>query len=80
MYSYKQSRRREDDLAIVNAGLSVVMVSGERKDGEEEEGEEEWRVGECVLAYGGMSYVTVMAMRTQEALIGKLVRCTISSE
>ena len=69
MLSYKQSRRREDDLAIVNAGLRVVLVPV----GEGEEGGEEgkWRVGECSLVYGGMSFKTVMATETQQALIGK---------
>ena len=75
MLSYKQSRRREDDLAIVNAGLRVVLVpEGEGQEGGEggEGGEErKWRVGECSLVYGGMSFKTVMATETQQALIGK---------
>ena len=84
MLSYKQSRRREDDLAIVNAGLRVVLVPVGEEEGEVEgrevgeggevgEGEEEgkWRVGECSLVYGGMSFKTVMATQTQQALIGK---------
>ena len=69
MLSYKQSRRREDDLAIVNAGLRVVLVPvGEGEEGGEER---KWRVGECSLVYGGMSFKTVMATQTQQALIGK---------
>ena len=72
MYSYKQSRRREDDLAIVNAGLRVVMVPGEKEEGEGEG----WTVGDCGLAYGGMSYVTVMATKTQQALIGRYEKWT----
>ena len=92
MLSYKQSRRREDDLAVVNAGLRVVLVPVGEEVGEEEgrevvevegrevgeggeggEGGEErkWRVGECSLVYGGMSFKTVMATQTQQALIGK---------
>ena len=82
MLSYKQSRRREDDLAIVNAGLRVTMVPpGERGEGEGEgeggggkggEGESgSWKIGDCCLSYGGMNKTTVVATQTQQALIGK---------
>ena len=80
MLSYKQSRRREDDLAIVNAGLRVTMVPpGERREGEGEgergEGREgvgdDWKIGDCCLSYGGMSKTTVTATHTQQALIGR---------
>ena len=83
MLSYKQSRRREDDLAIVNAGLRVTMVlPGERGEGEKGEGEREggkggegesgsWKIGDCCLSYGGMNKMTVVATQTQQALIGK---------
>ena len=72
MLSYKQSRRREDDLAIVNAGLRVVLVPvWEGQEGGEGGEERKWRVGECSLVYGGMSFKTVMATETQQALIGK---------
>ena len=72
MLSYKQSRRREDDLAIVNAGLRVVMVPAGEGQCEDCDGVGGyWKVGECVLAYGGMSFKTVMAKGTQQALIGR---------
>ena len=61
IYSYKQSRRREDDIAVVNAGLRVLFQPGEPH----------WTVQDCSLAYGGMSYVTVMASKTRAALLGK---------
>ena len=61
IYSYKQSRRREDDIAIVNAGLRVLLKPDRPH----------WTVQECSLAYGGMSYVTLMAKETQTALLGK---------
>ena len=66
--SYKQSRRREDDLAIVNAGLRVLM-----RPSVQENGHPGWRVGECGLAYGGMSFKTVMATKTGQAIIGRFV-------
>ncbi len=59
--SYKQSRRREDDIAIVNAGLKVVLAKKES----------DWTVQDCCLSYGGMSYVTTVAKKTQDYLIGK---------
>ena len=65
MLSYKQSRRREDDLAIVNAGLRVLMVPTQ------ENGNKYWKIGDCSLVYGGMSYKTVMALKTQKALTGR---------
>ena len=78
MLSYKQSRRREDDLAIVNAGLRVTIVPpGERGEGEKGEVEgkvgvgDDWKIGDCCLSYGGMSKTTVTATHTQQALIGK---------
>ena len=63
--SYKQSQRREDDLAIVNAGLRVAMVPAGEDDGRH------WTVGDCTLVYGGMSSITVVASKTQQALIGR---------
>ena len=64
MLSYKQSRRREDDLAIVNAGLRVVIEDLNGTQGQ-------WRIGDCTLVYGGMNKTTVMASDTQKALIGR---------
>lgn len=61
IYSYKQARRREDDIAIVNAGMRVVLQPAEPH----------WIVQECCLSYGGMSYITVMAKKTQQALVGR---------
>ncbi len=61
IYSYKQARRREDDIAIVNAGLRVLLSPSDPH----------WLVEECSLSYGGMSYITVAATETQKALVGK---------
>ena len=60
--SYKQARRREDDIAIVNAGFRVVLTPS---------GESDWTVQEGCLSYGGMSCVTTVAKKTQEYLIEK---------
>ena len=63
--SYKQSRRREDDLAIVNAGLRVAV--------EKIDGTEGWKISDCTLVYGGMSKTTVVASKTQKSLIGRYI-------
>ena len=59
--SYKQSLRRDDDIAIVNAGMRVVVS--------EEDGI--WQVKEMSLVYGGMAPVTKVASKTQSKLIGR---------
>ena len=55
---FKVSRRREDDIAIVTAGMRVLLAP----DG---------TVAECGLAYGGMAASTVNARKTEEFLVGK---------
>lgn len=62
--AYKQAKRKDDDIAIVNAGLRVVL----RK--EDSEGEQAWVVNEAVFAYGGMGPTTVRAKGAAETLIG----------
>jgi len=61
VYGYKQSLRRDDDIAIVNAGMRV-KVNGEGR---------EWQVKEMSLVYGGMAPVTKVASKTQSKLIGR---------
>ncbi|KAK7065268.1 hypothetical protein SK128_021571 [Halocaridina rubra] len=58
MYSYKQSRRRGDDVAIVNAGMKVIF----RKEND--------AVQDIVLAFGGMGPTIVMATNTMKELTG----------
>jgi xanthine dehydrogenase/oxidase len=56
--AYKQSKRKDDDIAIVNAALRVSL--------------DELRVVESVdLAYGGMAPTTVQAKATMSYLLGK---------
>ena len=59
--SFKQSRRRDLDTAIVNAGLRVLL----------EPGSPHWTVKDCTLSYGCMSDTTRLAEKTQKALLGK---------
>ncbi|KAI0235300.1 Xanthine dehydrogenase/oxidase [Lamellibrachia satsuma] len=58
-YGYKQAHRREDDIAIVNAGMRVVL------------NDEENVIEQLTLSFGGMSPHTVMATSTAKQLIGK---------
>ena len=69
--SYKQSRRREDDLAIVNAGLRVVVKPV--REGQDDRDEGSWEIIDCCLSYGGMSFKTLLAPKTQQALIGRCI-------
>ncbi|OJD15331.1 xanthine dehydrogenase, molybdopterin binding subunit [Emergomyces pasteurianus Ep9510] len=56
--SYKQAKRKDDDIAIVTAGFRVRF-------------DEEDTVKDVSLAYGGMAPMTVLANQTIKYLIGK---------
>ncbi|KAI5857796.1 molybdopterin binding aldehyde oxidase/xanthine dehydrogenase [Tricharina praecox] len=56
--AYKQAKRKDDDIAIVTAGLRVRLG-------------EDGCVEDVCLAYGGMAPTTVEARNTQEVLMGK---------
>ena len=62
--SYKQARRRDDNIAIVNAGLRVKLYPAEPH----------WAVEECAISYGGMSFRTIMAQNAQKMLLGNFVQ------
>jgi len=55
---FKVSRRREDDIAIVTAGIRVLLTADNQ-------------VVEFGASYGGMAASTVMARKVEEFLIGK---------
>lgn len=61
LLGYKQARRRDDDIAIVNAGMRVVLE--DCPDGR--------LIKECCLSFGGMAATTVVAEKTQQHLLGK---------
>ncbi|XVF69650.1 hypothetical protein PTKIN_Ptkin11bG0098700 [Pterospermum kingtungense] len=58
---FKQAHRRDDDIAIVNAGMRVCL---------EEKGED-WVVSDALVAYGGVAPLSLCAIKTKEFLIGK---------
>ncbi|XP_061114412.1 xanthine dehydrogenase/oxidase [Conger conger] len=57
--AFKQSQRREDDIAIVTCGMNVVFE------------EDTNTVKDLRLSYGGMAPTTVMAKTTSNQLIGR---------
>ncbi|GLT78778.1 hypothetical protein SLA2020_503040 [Shorea laevis] len=58
---FKQAHRRDDDIALVNAGMRVHL---------EEKGEE-WIVSDASIVYGGVAPLSLCARKTRDFLIGK---------
>ncbi|KAK7402210.1 hypothetical protein VNO78_14292 [Psophocarpus tetragonolobus] len=59
---FKQSHRRDDDIAIVNAGIRVHL----------QENSEKWVVDDASIFYGGVAPYSLAAAKTKEFLIGKI--------
>ncbi|XP_053996533.1 xanthine dehydrogenase [Hylaeus anthracinus] len=57
--AYKQARRRDDDITIVNMALNVFFEPGAND------------VQKAYLAFGGMAPTTVLARKTCETMIGR---------
>jgi xanthine dehydrogenase/oxidase len=58
---FKQAHRRDDDIALVNAGMRVFL---EQKD-------DAWSVVDASLVYGGVAPVSLSAVKTEAFLKGK---------
>ena len=58
MRAYKQAKRKDDDIAIVNAALRVSLSDDNI-------------VESCNLVYGGMAPITISARKAEEYLTGK---------
>ncbi|XP_030952355.1 xanthine dehydrogenase 1-like [Quercus lobata] len=58
---FKQAHRRDDDIAIVNAGMRVHL----------EEKAEMWVISDASIVYGGVAPLSLSALKTKEFLIGK---------
>lgn len=56
--AYKQAKRRDDDIAIVNSGLSITL-------------DEKNIVQEASFAFGGMSGVCLRAPMSEDFILGK---------
>lgn len=57
--AYKQAKRRDDDIAIVNGAFNVSFVSGTNV------------IDNVQLAFGGMAPTTILAPKTSAAVKGK---------
>ncbi|GFP87006.1 xanthine dehydrogenase 1 [Phtheirospermum japonicum] len=57
---FKQAHRRDDDIAIVNAGMRVRL---EERDGK-------WVVGDAMFVYGGVAPYSICANETRAFLLG----------
>ncbi|KAJ3218506.1 hypothetical protein HDU67_005308 [Dinochytrium kinnereticum] len=60
--AFKQAKRKDDDIAIVNAGMRVLVEKCD--DGS-------WIVQEASLSYGGMGPTTLKAKDASKLLVGK---------
>ncbi|PNT74501.1 hypothetical protein BRADI_1g15800v3 [Brachypodium distachyon] len=58
---FKQAHRREDDIALVNAGMRVHIREAEGK----------WIVSDVSIVYGGVAAVPLTATKTENFLTGK---------
>lgn len=58
---FKQAHRRDDDIALVNAGMRVYL----------EEKDQKWIVSDACIVYGGVAAISLSAVRTKDYLIGK---------
>ena len=56
--SYKQSKRRDDDITIVNMAMNVFFEPNSNI------------VKKAFLTFGGMAPITMLAKKTSEKLIG----------
>ncbi|XP_078351392.1 xanthine dehydrogenase/oxidase-like [Oculina patagonica] len=63
VFSFKQARRREDDIAIVNTAMRVLL--------EKQASSSSWRIKDCSFSFGGLAPTTVMAMKTIKGLTGR---------
>ncbi|WOK95472.1 xanthine dehydrogenase [Canna indica] len=58
---FKQAHRREDDIALVNAGMRVLL--------KEDNGN--WAISDVSIVYGGVAPVSLVASKTESFLMGK---------
>ncbi|KAJ7379815.1 hypothetical protein OS493_012562 [Desmophyllum pertusum] len=57
VFAFKQARRREDDIAIVNTAMRVLL--------EKETNSSSWKIMDCSFSFGGLAPTTVMAKRNE---------------
>ncbi|XLR30272.1 hypothetical protein HN51_050143 [Arachis hypogaea] len=59
---FKQSHRKDDDIAIVNAGMCIQL----------QETSESWVVADASIAYGGVAPCSLSAKKAKGFLVGKV--------
>lgn len=59
--AYSQAKRRDDDIAIVNACIRMQVE------------QDSFKITDCLMAYGGMNKITKSVTKTSNFLIGKLL-------
>lgn len=63
VFAIKQARRREHDIAIVNAAMRVLLGKQTKCSS--------WQIKDCSFSFGGMALTTVMAVKTMKSLTGR---------
>ena len=63
---FKQAHRRDDDIAIVNAGMRFKVVPQQ-----EAGGGGGWKFEEVSISYGGVAALTISAPKTASVLVGQ---------
>ncbi|CAF2520096.1 unnamed protein product [Rotaria sp. Silwood2] len=64
--SYKQARRRDNSKGIVSAAFKVELEKMNFGD------KNQWKINSACLSFGGMGSKTILAINTQQNLIGSL--------
>jgi hypothetical protein len=72
---FKQSPRRDDDIAIVNAGMRVRLEPARAARGGGGGGSGGWVVADVAIAYGGVAPKTIMA--EQVRVLACLLACVL---
>ncbi|KAJ3105387.1 hypothetical protein HDU97_008141 [Phlyctochytrium planicorne] len=69
--AFKQAKRKDDDIAIVNAAIRVWLENTEGSV---------WKVKDASLSYGGMGPTTLKAKESSASLIGKVWSASLVDE
>lgn len=74
---FKQARRRDDDIAIVNAGIRIRLENknldqaGKGNKTSDSKNACSWIIADAAISFGGVAPLTVKAPKTANTIIGK---------
>ncbi len=68
---FKQAHRRDDDIAIVNAGMRFKLKPPNADNTNNSDNANTWTFEEVSIAYGGVAALTIPALKTAAALVGQ---------